>query len=153
MKSVVLFLRKNIDVIIGVLVVIGGVFFFGIPLLSSFGIITYEMPLNQPVENVVAVRLLDTSEDELSVLDELETSEIINFYTDLCRIRVHATAFDRVRGYGERSIQICYRDGSYEILGEVRIHAFSASGEFLPKNHPYFMPSDDLSQLIDKYFK
>ena len=86
-------------------------------LFDLFGLISYEPPLSQHTQSIVQVDLLDTSDQELTVLYSITGEEIDQFVDDFMQIEAGRFANDPILEYGDRMIRICYSDGGYDLHG------------------------------------
>ena len=124
--------------------------FFGQPLLVMFGVIKYKPPLHQDSSNAVCVALLDTSGSQPVVLGELTGTELNVFMQEFLQFDIYRYVNDPPTDFDDRTIKVCYADGSYDMLGEI-VCFYSAEGERLSLKGWYGIPDDVKDYLFDKY--
>ena len=129
--------------------IIAAIIFWGKWLLDLFGVIKYELPLSQKVENIVQIDLLDTSNPEYVVLASFADDDD-QFIDEFLQIDAGRYANDPPRRQGHRTIRVCYVDGGYDLMGEI-VERYSATGERLPLKGWYHVSYDDMDVLFEKY--
>ena len=143
-------MKRGLKTIGLVLLVIAAVVFYGRWFFDLFGLVNYDLPMSQAVENVVQIDILDTSDLEPIVLRSLTGMEMERLLEELLQIGAARYANDPPMNYDERTIRICYADGGYDFLGNMIRH-YTASGEELSTKGLYHVHSDELEALLKKY--
>ena len=119
-------------------------------LFDLFGLISYEPPLSQHIQSIVQVDLLDTSDQELTVLYSITGEEIDQFVDDFMQIEAGRFANDPILEYGDRMIRICYSDGGYDLHGDT-VEFYSSTGERLSTRGWYYIHDNDIDAIFEKY--
>ncbi len=104
-------MRKVLTIIFVVL------FVLILPLTSCSFSKTYPPCVNQPIENVATIELLDTHDENFSVLYTLTDEEIPTFCQQLMEIEFGKIFSTPPATYGDLSIRIMYNDGHSDIIG------------------------------------
>ena len=149
---------NNIDVderiftIAGIVLIIAAVIFYGRWLLVMFGVVKYEPPLSQSIDQIVCVELLDTRDQDFVVLKSFENQELSMFLEDFMQIDARRYANDPATSHGEYAVKVCYQDGGYDLLGNV-VDFYSSKGERLSTGGWYYIPTADMQNIVDKYYR
>ena len=87
-----------------IVLIIAAVIFYGRWLLVMFGVVKYEPPLSQSIDQIVCVELLDTRDQDFVVLKSFENQELSMFLEDFMQIDARRYANDPATSHGEYAV-------------------------------------------------
>ena len=132
------------------LLIAGAVAFYGFPLITFFVGKAFDVPLNQPVQNIRSIELLDTSKDQPEVLLILEGSEMDRFLEDFLSLRAGRYVNDPPTHYGILTVKVCYQDGAADYTGSDLNEYYLVTGEEDAAGW-YYMGRDEMIRLFQRY--
>ena len=112
---------------------------------------TYPPCLNQPLSNISSIELLDTHNNDFTVLYTLSESEIPSFCEQLMSLefgRVHSTPSPVP---GILAVRITYDDGNADIIGNLINEYYDSAGDSLPTKMYYLHDVNDFVMLFSQY--
>lgn len=132
------------------LLIAGAVVFYGFPLVTCFAGKVFDVPLNQPAQNIHSIELLDTSRDQPEVLKVLEGSELDGFLEEFLELKAGRHVNDPPTRYGILTVKICYQDGAVDYIGSDLNEYYLATGEEKAAGW-YYMGREEMIRLFQRY--
>lgn len=120
-------------------------------ILCGCGRKTYSACVNQPIENVASIELLDTKDDEETVLYTLSDSEYASFWSQFKQISFSKYYNDPPTQYGILAVKITYSDGCVDIIGTDINCYYNAAGKGMRTGWYCAVNDGDFVSLFEQY--
>lgn len=130
--------------------IIMAVLFYGFPLVTALAGKAFDIPVHQPVENIISIELLDTSRSEYVVLKVLDDTEISDFMDTFMSMKAGRYVNDPPTEYGILTVKICYADGAADYIGCDLNQYFLPSGEEKGAGW-YYVGEEEMIDLFAQY--
>lgn len=108
----------------------------------------HKLPLQQPSENIVEIRLVNNSDPDHPTCRSLVGGEVAEFMQDLQMLECHKR-WEPVGEFGSYEVHIIYSDESVDILGS-KANGYMECGEMVVSGWYYF-EKEAFAALFFKY--
>ena len=109
------------------------------------------VPMHQNLQNIAKIELIWTSSGGEECSHVLDESKVPSFVEGLSNMDAFRYFNDPASKYGDFAIEIYYKDGFFDVIGEDINDYFSSSGEKVQNDGWYYLRESDLKELFSKY--
>lgn len=120
-------------------------------LMALSGLKTYDLPLQQSLEQVASVELVhvfdwEKEPDRVTLTEE----QMADFLPKLAELKTHSTIGDPIMAYGDLQVILTYENGDQDILTNASCIQITAGQEDMDGFH--WLDDDEISPLFAEYF-